>query len=1260
MKEKYYYMIAIFVTLVLVGVGVFWLGNQEASVKIGDTNIPLIQQKTELEKAYTPPVWIDDGDTQYVNTSKFYLRATKSSLQPTLEFQTYNYNGGMNMVILVDKDYVKPVKAEVSPHLVEFENSYTCPFEFNNTADHFWCYRNVCNPNNECHDYIVFEHDFDRGNAQTKTAYWDDVKTEWNDISGEFTQRKFDSFDMTTAYYKTFANINANQLYTARLTFQPTRFLWEDSKYWIVLYPDSYGSNYHQAFIDNNAFALDPWLPAWDTSMVAGYDFNESSGNLIDFVGSNDGVLTNNPAQGNTTGVNPNSYMFTQASSQKVTVPDASDLDFGTGDFSILMWITNAESSHNGYLHKGDSVGNPSYGQSIRSETNGYITYTGITGSQSCVGSTDTRGGGMHMVVITRDNTSTGGVQLYVDGSPEAACTHADDYSNALDLLIGDVTYGEYMWGIYDELYIWKGRRLTGAEITAMYNSGSGEFPSSDIVPTVEITFPLEIIYNNTITNMSYVETDADFCWYSTDLGTTNSSAVVGGNNFSLSAVVGWNNWTAYCNSSTDNVASDTTNFFIDKGVGSVLISPIDALQTTNQEVTFSWNATVSNTNLTNSTFYLWRSNGTFMTAVPNYTIAGTNETITLFSIQPGIPEGGFVWTAEVCGDDVACVRATNRTFTIHLTAPNITILNPSGNLGAVNNGTTLELNWSIFEGSVENLTTHITNCSYIYNSITTDLDATTCTVINETTFTYISGINNISMTVFDIFNFSANTSSSWLITLSELSQTFSNSTVEGSLETFSVRVSTDPSFTILTGSLLYNGTTYPGVLTDEGSDIYNATVDIAIPQIGDDVNVSFTWSFILNDSTVVEALTKNQTILNISIDDCTLNSEVLYNFTMEDEETQVIIDNPNITNTTANLNMQIFNWNGETQIAQYNNSFSKINPFGICINNNLTGGGGLKVDAEIEYSANLYATEFYHLQNESLNSSDFPTNITLRDLNDTNNQKFKITYKDGTFLPVSNALIEIQRKYISEGVFKTIEIPKTDSLGETVGNLQVDDVIYKFVVTKGGIILGTFSNSRVVCQNPTLEECKINLNSFTGSVPVTDFEKEIDLSYTLTNDRDTRETTLTFTVPSGTVSEYVLNVTKQDAIGTFACTDTVTSSAGILSCSVPASIGNSTVKASVYRDGVLIVQGDQSLQRTPSQIYGVVLVILGLFVMLTLVGAGMSDNPVFTVLFFLVGIILLFALNLVSNNGFIGGGATILWLVIAIILIIIKGSKRD
>ena len=62
----------------------------------------------------------------------------------------------------------------------------------------------------------------------------------------------------------------------------------------------------------------------------------------------------------------------------------------------------------------------------------------------------------------------------------------------------------------------------------------------------------------------------------------------------------------------------------------------------------------------------------------------------------------------------------------------------------------------------------------------------------------------------------------------------------------------------------------------------------------------------------------------------------------------------------------------------------------------------------------------------------------------------------------------------------------------------------------------------------------------------------------------------------------------------------------------------------------------------------------------MTIIGLGVSDNPMVTGFFLILGAVLLVVLNLVENTGFIGPTATVLWLIIAIITIIVKGSNRE
>ena len=126
-------------------------------------------------------------------------------------------------------------------------------------------------------------------------------------------------------------------------------------------------------------------------------------------------------------------------------------------------------------------------------------------------------------------------------------------------------------------------------------------------------------------------------------------------------------------------------------------------------------------------------------------------------------------------------------------------------------------------------------------------------------------------------------------------------------------------------------------------------------------------------------------------------------------------------------------------------------------------------------------------------------------------------------------------------------------------------------------------------------------------------------------------------------------------------CDDVLTSSSGTLTCNVPLSFGNGSVIVTVKKDGVVIGGGITSLAQTSKNLYGSNIAFLGVFILLTLIGIGISSSPMITGFFVSLGVILNIVLNLTDTgtSSFIGAGATILWLFIAIIIVLIKGAKR-
>ena len=132
-----------------------------------------------------------------------------------------------------------------------------------------------------------------------------------------------------------------------------------------------------------------------------------------------------------------------------------------------------------------------------------------------------------------------------------------------------------------------------------------------------------------------------------------------------------------------------------------------------------------------------------------------------------------------------------------------------------------------------------------------------------------------------------------------------------------------------------------------------------------------------------------------------------------------------------------------------------------------------------------VYETEFYYIQNYSLTNATAYQNITLYDLLNASSQVFELVVKDAAFIALEDALIEVKRKYIEDGVFRIVELPKTDRNGETIAHLTLNDVIYTFNIVKYGATIATFNDVRAVCATPTLSSCVIDFNAFATEVPV-------------------------------------------------------------------------------------------------------------------------------------------------------------------------------
>ncbi len=489
-------------------------------------------------------------------------------------------------------------------------------------------------------------------------------------------------------------------------------------------------------------------------------------------------------------------------------------------------------------------------------------------------------------------------------------------------------------------------------------------------------------------------------------------------------------------------------------------------------------------------------------------------------------------------------------------------------------------------------------------------------------------------------------------------SVSYSENAVAGSIEPFKMNFSKNAGVSLSSVYLNYNNTGYS--VSFSSTDTQVVSHDISVPLVKALSNISFYWQVNFTDDSSYKSDSYNQSVGQLIIDDCSVYVFQLFNMTLYDEDFQTQLTPAAPQNTSIKLTLSFYDTSAGSLLYNYSNDFDVTNPARVCLQNYIANSS-YRMDGVIEYSSLGRFVEFYHFQNYVLNYTSYNVTIPLYNLNASRGQSFKITYKDANFVGVEGAIMQIQRKYIDEGMYKTIELPKTGTEGYTIGHLVVDDVIYNIIISKDGLVLASFSDIVANCQLPTLTECAINLNSYSSSVLPSSFVYSNGVSFTLTYDKENRKISSTNAITSGIPATILLNATLFDNLGdTEVCSQSYYSSGGTLECTVPDSFGNGTVVASLYKNNIIIGRAIISLAKKPSDIYGSNLIFIGLFAVLIIIGLALSDDPMIYGIVFLLGAIVMVALNIIYTPSIIGVGATILWLVVSVVLLLIKGSNRQ
>ena len=439
------------------------------------------------------------------------------------------------------------------------------------------------------------------------------------------------------------------------------------------------------------------------------------------------------------------------------------------------------------------------------------------------------------------------------------------------------------------------------------------------------------------------------------------------------------------------------------------------------------------------------------------------------------------------------------------------------------------------------------------------------------------------------------------------------------------------------------NNTIYIRNLPNPSHDIFNVTGNVIIVSGVTDYNLTLAP----NDEIIIDEFSPG-------IGSCDNYSVVLLNYSYYDEGNLSLVSE---SNAYIKVSVELFSKDKQL-IINYSNLFNNTNNALICIESEVLGND-YHIDVIAEYESDVHVHEFEYIQNYSLNTAEaLPIIIPLYGLLATESQSFLLTFKNEVFLPVDEAVIEIMRFYTELGQFLTVEDALTDDVGQTVGHFVEEDVIYSFIVKKGGTILGTFDNIQAIC--PAVP-CQINLNQFQSSGLIDDFDFQVDnLAYAFDGNKTEKTVKVTFSTMDSTATTMNLKGYKYDSIGTtLVCDETSITSSGSVICSVPDTYKNASLVFDLTKDGEAVVT--QYFDFTPKgvEIFGYTGYLMGGLLYLTLVLMAVT-SLVGTILFAILGIVFAGVLGLVATSKVLAVGSAVIWFIIAGVIILWKITRRD
>jgi hypothetical protein len=319
-----------------------------------------------------------------------------------------------------------------------------------------------------------------------------------------------------------------------------------------------------------------------------------------------------------------------------------------------------------------------------------------------------------------------------------------------------------------------------------------------------------------------------------------------------------------------------------------------------------------------------------------------------------------------------------------------------------------------------------------------------------------------------------------------------------------------------------------------------------------------------------------------------------------------------------------------EAEFVYWSTNASKTKNYTVTLDHNFVyyiclvpGNVTIQADTYLKYSTENGFTHRYYLFNQTFNNAS-KVNLSIYNFNTTTGiSELLITVRESsTYNYFSNVVGKLQRKYVGEGVWRTVQMDKSGTFGTILFNIE--EVIAEYRI----IFSDTNKNTLKVADNLKFV-CTSGLCEITYTLSPYEAEEETsDIETSVSYDNSTSIITVLWGRDSGVNTNVRTLITKPSYTGITSICDTSQSGAsGAVQCNVTGYSGN--VLYTFYENGEEVESKFITLQETGlmDKIGGKEGAFWTVMILLVVMGVGLY-SPVATVISTIIGLVIVYFLG--------------------------------